>query len=223
MRAPLSIVIPTLNAEGSLPETLECLVEGLEAGLVRELIVTDGQSEDHTVQIAQAVGAETVIGAPSRGGQLARGCAMAKGEWLLVLHADTRFDPGWTDAVRTAMRSDAPGYFRLRFDARGLGPLVVASWANFRARAFGLPFGDQGLLMRRDVYSAAGGYNDIALMEDIALVRVLPPVRQIECGALTSWARYAKRGWLRQGAGNLIRQIRFALGADPKDLARRYF
>ncbi|MGH1369416.1 MAG: TIGR04283 family arsenosugar biosynthesis glycosyltransferase [Maritimibacter sp.] len=222
MRAPLSIVIPTLNAEAQLPVALLCLMEGLEAGLLRELIVSDAESTDKTVEIAQAAGAQVLHGPPGRGGQLARGCAVARGDWLLILHADTKLSPNWSSVVAQALEEASPRYFKLRFDATGFGPWVVSRWANLRARLFSRPFGDQGLLVRRSDYEAAGGYPDIALMEDIALLRKLPKPRAVHVVAQTSWARYATYGWVRQGAGNILRQIRFRLGADPNTLARKY-
>ena len=78
MRAPISVVIPTLNAEAPLTGCLTALMEGLEAGLIRELIISDGGSTDMTLTLAEAWGAEIVTGPASRGGQLRRGCAKAR-------------------------------------------------------------------------------------------------------------------------------------------------
>ena len=103
MRARLSIVIPTLNAEATLPAVLIALMEGVEAGLVRELIVTDGGSQDATRAIAEEVGAIWITDEAGRGGQLARGCAKAGGDWMLVLHADSVPGPGWVEAVERGM------------------------------------------------------------------------------------------------------------------------
>ncbi|WP_370211220.1 TIGR04283 family arsenosugar biosynthesis glycosyltransferase [Roseovarius sp.] len=222
MRAKLTVIIPTLNAEATLPACLAALFEGVEAGLIRELLISDGGSGDATAQIADEVGAELVTGAPSRGGQLRRGAAVARGEWLLVLHADTRLSEGWSAAVAAAMAAGRPGYFKLRFDAPGLAPRLVAGWANLRARLFGLPYGDQGLLISRRAYEAAGGYPDIPLMEDVALVRNLPRLTRIEAEALTEAEKYLRDGWLRRGAGNLLLLTRYLLGADPNRLARKY-
>ncbi|MBU2999065.1 TIGR04283 family arsenosugar biosynthesis glycosyltransferase [Roseovarius nubinhibens] len=222
MRAKLTVIIPTLNAEATLPACLAALFEGVEAGLIRELLISDGESGDATAQIADEVGAELVTGAPSRGGQLRRGAAVAQGEWLLILHADTRLSEGWSAAVAAAMAAGRPGYFKLRFDAPGLAPRLVAGWANLRARLFGLPYGDQGLLISRRAYEAAGGYPDIPLMEDVALVRKLPRLTRIEAEALTGAEKYLRDGWLRRGAGNLWHLTRYLLGADPNRLARKY-
>lgn len=223
MRAPISVIIPTLNAESGLSRCLESLMEGLEAGLIRELIVSDGGSSDATGAIAQAWGAEVLLGPASRGGQLRRGCARAEGTWLLVLHADTALAPGWAAAMRDHMNtcSDA-GWCRLRFDCPGPAAWSVARWANLRSHV-GLPYGDQGLLLPRALYDQVGGYADIPLMEDVALVRALRgQMRRIDAVAVTSADKYVRQGWLRRGARNLLTLIRYRAGWDPELLARRY-
>ncbi len=225
MRAPVSIIIPTLNAQTVLAECLAALAEGLEAGLIRELIVTDGGSGDDTLLIAEAAGAVIVTGPPGRGGQLARGVAQAQGDWFLVLHADCVLQPGWALAVlgHIVDAPDRAGYFRLAFRARGAGARMVAGWANLRSRAFGLPFGDQGLLLPADLYADLGGYADIPLMEDVVMARRLRGrLRALDAGITTGADRYLRRGWLRQGACNLWTQARFLAGADPARLARQY-
>ncbi|MFV0515061.1 MAG: TIGR04283 family arsenosugar biosynthesis glycosyltransferase [Jhaorihella sp.] len=225
MPAEISVVIPTLQAAAGLPGCLASLVEGLGGGLIREVIVSDGGSRDETAAIAQAAGAVVVIGAASRGGQLRRGCAVARGRWLLILHADTVLSPGWAQVVgdHVADPQSGPAHFRLSFRAVGFRPRLVAGWANLRAALFGLPFGDQGLLLRREDYDGAGGYPDQPLMEDVALVRALQrrivalPVR-----AATSADRYDRDGWLRRGARNLWTQARYFAGTDPETLFRSY-
>ena len=223
MRAPLSIVIPTLDAAEELPATLACLVEGLEAGLVRELVISDGGSSDETARIAEAWGADLLHGPAGRGGQLARGAAAAGGAWLLFLHADTHLAPGWTAAVAAHMQNrESAGYFRLRFRASGPAPRIVAGWAGLRAR-LGLPYGDQGLLISRTLYQASGGYPDIPLMEDVALARQLRGrLTPLPAIAETGAERYLRHGWFRHGARNLWRLARYLAGADPHRLARGY-
>ncbi|WP_147124289.1 TIGR04283 family arsenosugar biosynthesis glycosyltransferase [Shimia ponticola] len=226
MRAPLSIVIPTLNSESELPATLACLMEGLADGLIREVIITDGGSTDTTATIAESAGALWIAGPAGRGGQLRRGAEAAQGEWLLFLHADTHLSPGWAEAARgaidTPLASRSAGYFRLRFRAKGFWPAFVAAWANLRSRVFKLPYGDQGLLIARPDYDAAGGYDDIPLMEDVALARRLPRVAELDAEAATSAERYAQSGWVRRGARNIWTLTRYFMGADPKRLAQAY-
>lgn len=220
MPAPISVVIPTLNAAPHFPATLTALMEGVEAGLIAELVVSDGGSSDQTLEIADAWGAQIVTGPPSRGGQLRRGCAAARGAWLLILHADTVLAPGWSGPVAEHLDASTAAYFRLRFDKGGK---VVAAWANARARLFKLPYGDQGLLVRQSVYDAAGGYPDIPLMEDVALVRALRgQLVSLNAFAITSAARYQQQGWVRRGARNLWTLTRYLAGADPVALAEQY-
>ncbi|SPF81914.1 glycosyltransferase [Pseudoprimorskyibacter insulae] len=223
MRAPISVVVPTLNAEAALPGLLASLMEGVEAGLIRDLILSDGGSTDGTRAIAQAAGADILTGDPSRGGQLRRGCDAAQGVWLLILHADSRLPPGWS--LQAEYLLDRPGayYGWLRFDSVGFAPRVVAGWANLRSRLFGLPFGDQGLLMPTALYRDCGGYRDMPLMEDIAMARALRGhLRPMGIEVLTSADRYRRDGWIRRGAGNLLRQVRYGLGTAPARLRKDY-
>jgi len=225
MRAPISVVIPTLNAASDLPGCVAALFEGLEAGLIRELIVSDGGSTDDIAVLAAELGAQLLVGPAGRGGQLARGADKAKGSWLLFLHSDTVLADGWATAVLThlAATPEKAGYFQLAFHAKGIAPALVARWANIRARSFNLPYGDQGLLIPRAVYLASGGYQDIPLMEDVAIARRL---RGRLCGipavALTSAMRYQHQGWLRRGTRNLWTLARYFAGVSPEKLARDY-
>ena len=96
-QTPLSVIIPTLDAEASLTATLAALAEA--RALLREIIVADGGSRDQTVAIAEAAGARVVVAPRGRGAQLAAGAAVAEGDWLCFLHADTRPEPGWAAEV----------------------------------------------------------------------------------------------------------------------------
>ena len=223
MRAKLSVVIPVLNAAESLPACLGALIEGVEAGLIRELLISDGGSGDATVQIATEVGAVVIEGQASRGGQLRRGAAVAAGEWILFVHGDCVLPKGWSTCVAAHLQTGHPAYFKLRFDAPGFAPWGVALWANLRSRFFRLPYGDQGLLILRDDYDATGGYRDIPLMEDVAMSRALGRrLQALPMAITTSAARFKRDGWLRRGARNLALLVRYFLGVDPERLARRY-
>lgn len=223
MRAPITVIIPTLNAEQSLPASLAALAEGLSEGLIRDLIISDGGSTDTTHFIAQAAGADLVVGPPSRGGQLRRGAQVAQGEWLLILHADTVLQPGWTTAVAGTLGQPGAYFGQLRFDTTGIAARIVAGWANTRARRLGLPYGDQALLIDRATYRTSGGFPDIPLMEDVALARLLRGhLKPLDMVAETSAAKYRQQGWLRRGGRNLLTLCRYLLGADPETLARDY-
>ena len=224
MRAPISIVMPVLNAQEGLRHSIPALSEGLEVGLIAELIMSDGGSSDYTEAVADAAGAVWVTGAPGRGGQIARGVAKARAPWILILHADTALQPGWAEAVGAALLDRKTAHFgHLQFDTPGPAAGFVAGWANWRARWLGLPYGDQGLLIHQSLLEEVGGIPDLPLMEDVALARALRGrLRPLGAVARTSAARYEREGWLRRGARNLSLLLRYLGGADPARLAAAY-
>ncbi len=226
MTAPLSVVIPTLNAADRIGPCLGALSEGLMSGLIRELIIADGGSGDAVAELADALGARLVTAPRGRGRQLAAGARAARGDWFLFLHADTVLAPGWVEAVRSHMLAGPgrAGYFALRFDTLAPMARLVAAWANLRSALFALPYGDQGLLVSRALYDQTGGYPEIPLMEDVALVRRIGRRRLARLGAaaVTSASRYAADGWLRRGWRNLTTLALYFLGVAPERLARRY-
>jgi rSAM/selenodomain-associated transferase 2 len=224
LSAPLSVVIPTLDAVDRIGPCLGGLSEGV-AGLIHEVILADGGSADAIAEVADATGARLVTAPRGRGTQLAAGARAARGEWLLFLHADTVLAPGWADAVRRHIAGgpERAGYFRLAFDSAAAMARVTAGWANLRARALRLPYGDQGLLIARVLYRRVGGHPEIPLMEDVALARRLGRrLVPIDAVAVTSAERYARDGWARRGARNLSTLALWFAGASPERLARRY-
>lgn len=223
MRAPISVVIPALNAAQALPGCAAALMEGVEAGLIREIVVSDGGSMDATRAVADELGAVWVTGAASRGGQLRRGCAAAQGAWLMVLHADTQLAPGWSAAVKAHLGSEAAGFFKLAFDQGGVPARLVAGWANLRSAALSLPYGDQGLLLPRRLYDQVGGYADIPLMEDVALARALRGrLVRLSAVAVTASDKYRRVGWVKRGSRNLWTLLRYFSGTSPEKLAISY-
>ena len=227
MPAPLSIVIPAFNAEAVLPLCLASLMPGLEAGLIREVILVDGGSEDQTRRLAEGAGA-SVHTAPEKGraAQLRHGFAEARGEWLLFLHADTALSRDWAERAKThiAERKDKAAAFTLAYRSDHPMAKIVARRANWRARALGLPYGDQGLLISRKLYQDVGGYPDTPFMEDVKIVRALGKKRLsiLSAEARTDAAKYDRDGWRKRSWRNAILVTRYFLGASPEKLAKSY-
>lgn len=225
MSASISVVIPVVDGEATLPASLSALVEGLTAGLIKELIIVDGGSADHSEEIADAAGAQWIVRRGTRAARLRAGAAAARGSWLLFLEQDTILSPGWSTAVGEHLDHHAgqAGYFALSFDVTGLRPGCVAGLGNLRARALGLPLLDQGLLVSKAHYARAGGYPDIGAMEDLALARRLGrrQVVRLSASARTSAARYVSEGWFRHSLSRLGSQLLFLTGAAPERLGQR--
>lgn len=223
----LSVIIPTLNAEKSIGRTLDS-VQALSLPML-EVLVVDGGSNDDTVHRATELGAKVVHCAPGRGRQLAHGASVAKGPWLLFLHADTILPPDWeidlSRFITTERNLGLAGYFRLGFDAKGRGARRVAALANWRADVLGLPYGDQGLLIYRDLYETVGGYRaELNLMEDVDLVRRIGPMRlkRLKRTVVTSATRYQTDGWWARPARNLVCLGLYLMGAPQSWIERLY-
>jgi len=225
MTAPLSIIIPTLNAERALLRLLPQLVEGLTARLIAELILADGGSQDQTAALAEEAGAVFIPAPKGRGCQLHAGAQAAKGRWFLVLHADSQMPPNWVDAVQTHMQNypkDAAS-FALAFNDTSLMAGLTAGWANLRTRLFSLPYGDQGLLIPARLYAQIGGYPEVPLMEDVMIAKKLRGrLRLMPCKITTDAEKYRRYGWIKRGARNLTTLALFKLGRSPERLAARY-
>jgi rSAM/selenodomain-associated transferase 2 len=228
--ALVSVVIPTLNAGARLGACLDALVAPALGGLVREVIVVDGGSDDDTVAIADGFGATVIKTSPGRGGQLRAGAEAARGAWLLFLHGDTVLEEGWAEDVRMLIEKQIyeAGVFTLAFDADGLAPRLVALGAALRTRLSNLPYGDQGLLISKKLYEEAGGFADMPLMEDVEFIRRLlkregePAFVVFSSKAITSAARYERDGYMRRVFKNWWTLVRYLWGVSPDDLKRGY-
>lgn len=216
----LSVVIPTFNAAACLPACLERM-RGAQ-----EIVVADGGSGDGTQRIAEAAGARIVSAPKGRGVQLRAGAAAAKGDWLLFLHADTLPARDWRAAVEAHAGSypDKAACFRFRLDDAAWQARLVERGVAIRSGLFGLPYGDQGLLISRALYDRAGGYRPLGLMEDVDLVRRLGRgrLRLLEAEAVTAADRWRRDGWVRRSARNLLCLALWRLGMSEARVARLY-
>ena len=226
----LSIIIPALDAAGDRAATLTSLedTEGPGADLtVAGVVLADGGSRDGSIDIARAHGAEVLAGPKGRGMQLAAGARRANGDWLLFLHADTRLTPGWRREVARFIGDPANrervAAFRFALDDRSRGARRVEWGVHRRARWLGMPFGDQGLLISRDLYDNLGGYRPMPLMEDVDIIRRIGKGRVtfLDSAAITSAARYRK-GYLRRTALNQFCLALYFLRVPPRLIARIY-
>jgi rSAM/selenodomain-associated transferase 2 len=217
--ADIDVVIPTLNAARSLARTLDSL-RG------ESITVCDGGSRDDTTTIARQAGANVVVSEPGRGRQLADGAVAGSAPWLLFLHADTVLSAGWAAAARQFMTMTAPkaGYFRLRFASADPRARRLERLVAWRCRTFGLPYGDQGLLIERGFYRRIGGFRALPLMEDIDLVRRIGRhnLVPLDADAVTSAERYERDGWLARPMRNLGCLALYFAGLSPTVIRRLY-
>jgi rSAM/selenodomain-associated transferase 2 len=220
----LSVVVPTLNEGERLPRLLADLAV---LKVPREIIVADGGSTDGTPDLAARLGCRVLASASGRGIQLRPALAEAHGEWFLVLHADVRLSPGALAEAEAAMARPEVQFavWSLAIDAPGAWLRLVEFGAGLRWRLFGLAYGDQGLLVRRVLYEAAGGYPATAIMEDVALIRRLNRLAtaiRFRSSIRADARRYLGEGRFRRVLTNLALIVLFSLGVPAERLARWY-
>jgi len=229
----VSVVIPVLHDTSELTSLLEALVPGqgdaADSSATYEVIVANGDLDDESLRPLQKrfPDVEWVEGSPGRGRQMNRGAGLATGRWLLFLHADTRPDPGWVEAMQRADQSESVGgAFTLQIESPAVIARVLERAVGLRLRLFGLPYGDQGIFVRRQVFEEEGGYAELPIMEDIELVRRLRrrgPMTWSSVAVRVSARRWDRDGWVRRSALNILLAGLFFSGVSPRRLARGYY
>ena len=189
--------------------------------------MADGGSTDGSAALARAAGAAVVHAPRGRGAQLHAGIEASRGDWLLVLHADARLPAAALAEAEAAIRGGvvSSAAWPLAIDAPGRWLRLVERGAALRWRLLGLAYGDQGLLVRRDRYDAAGGYPRTPIMEDVVLVRRLRrlgPLTRFRRAILADPRRWRREGRIRATVRNAALLLLFLAGVGPDRLARWY-
>ena len=225
--AGLTVLIPTLNEAARLPLLL--------ADLARwptnvQIVVIDAGSVDASRTVATLAGVEVLISSEAgRGQQLILGMARRRYDWILVLHADSRLPVRWTEAVNAVLRgpsSDQHGWY-FDFRVEGDRPMLrlLERAVALRSGCGQRPYGDQGLLIHHNLYTALGGYKPIPLMEDLDLVQRMAQrsrLRRLCCPLTTSNRRWRHRSVLKQAWRNARLRWRWRRGAAPEALLHDY-
>lgn len=223
----ISVIIPCFHDEQPLERLLGQLrAAERQAGAPLQIIVVDAAASERCRMLCQNHGALWVTATPCRGEQLRQGAALAEHEILWFLHADAELDGQPLDALRqTITAGSAGGYFAFRFSGvpcwqgRVLERLVA--WRN----RIGVPYGDQGLFARRNVYFAVGQHAPWPLFEEVPLVeglREYGDFRSLDQGLRVSPRRWQRDGWWRRACRNRLLAMGFMLGISPATLARLY-
>lgn len=220
-----SVVIPCYHDETQLKVLLGQL-RTIPAATSPEIIVVDGAASASCRSICRDHKARWLAGEPCRGRQLLDGALKARGDVLWFLHADTQVTPTAFAAMSQAIDQGAVGgFFCFRFAAPREWPVLILEPAIALRCRWGVPYGDQGLFMMRDVYHAAGGHAPWPLFEEVPLVRNAR--RQGRFVALresiyVNPRRWQRDGWWRRTWHNRRLALKFASGAAPEALAAQY-
>jgi rSAM/selenodomain-associated transferase 2 len=224
----LAIIIPVLDEAEQIQSCLAALAPLRERGAF--VIVVDGGSRDATVRLAAAL-CDRVVAAPrGRALQMNAGarCEEAQGvDVLLFLHADVRLPPEADRLIVRALSNRLSGWgrFDVKLQGRSAGLQLVSTMMNLRSRLTGICTADQAIFVEQGVFLALDGFAPIDLMEDIEFTRrarrlsmpvaLRPPV-------LVSARRWDQAGLVRTILRMWWLRLAYFLGADPRQLARRY-
>jgi rSAM/selenodomain-associated transferase 2 len=222
--AEISVIIPTLGEEAAL----EACLKGLFATGVEECLVVDGGSGDATVKVASRYATHVLVAQGGRALQFSAGAAQATGRILCFLHADTTMPADWREQVLEVidLRGCVAGAFRLGLEGDRWAWRVIEAGANLRSRWLGLPYGDQALFVRTDVFTAMGGFRPLPFMEDVEWVirlRRFGPLGLTRGRVTTSPRRWEREGIIRTTLRNNLALLGYFIGVEPSTLHQWYF
>ncbi|HBE20585.1 MAG TPA: glycosyltransferase [Cyanobacteria bacterium UBA11149] len=221
--AKISIIIPVLNEAISLSRVIQRLADVSHI----ETIVVDGGSQDETVNIAKSFGIDVICTTPGRASQMNAGAAIATGDILLFLHGDTILPANFDNLIRETLEDSQviAGAFELRIDSQRRGLRLIEKMVNLRSHFFSLPYGDQGIFITRAVFQDMGGFPDLPIMEDFALIRSLRKrgkIAIIPASVITSGRRWEKLGVVKTTVINQMIVIGYFIGIPPHQLVGWY-
>lgn len=228
-RPLVSVVVPVLRDTTELGGLLDALdVNDLDARV--EVVVVNGDAADRSLDALrrQVSNVLWIDGAPGRGRQMNAGARASSGRWLLFLHADTRLDADWLAVLRQA--DEEPGIiggaFRFTLASAHWAARIIERGVAVRTRWLRLPYGDQAVFVRREVFDVLEGYRPLGLMEDVdfvARLRRRGRLRFPDVSVRVSARRWERDGWLRRTVLNLVLLSLYVAGVAPDRLARWYY
>jgi rSAM/selenodomain-associated transferase 2 len=223
----ISVIIPVSREQAVINETIEA-VRRLSGGEAAEIIVVDGEPGGETLAAIRDGAVRKVTSAKGRGGQLNRGAAIATGEMLLFLHADTVLPRAALEMIAEAMRDEdcVGGAFDLRIDSPRAGFRAIERVANLRSRLTRIPYGDQAIFLCASTFRTLGGFREIPIMEDVDVMRRIKRkgwrIFIFRVPVTTSARRWENEGLLFGTLRNWFLMALYLCGVAPERLARFY-
>lgn len=220
----ISVIVPVLNEEKNIAGALSSIPRAVHD----EIIVVDGGSDDSTVAVAARFTDRVISSSRGRAVQMNRGAEFARSEFLLFLHADCRLPANCFDMIRDVLSRPgvAAGAFDLSIDHPSFRFRIIEWGANLRSRVTSIPYGDQGLFLRRDLFFRMGGFPKLSLMEDIAIARKLK-----KCGRMvfvrerivTSPRRWLKEGIVHTTVRDWWLAVSYSIFNVSPEVLKRYY
>lgn len=227
----ISVIVPTYNEESRIETTLQSLFDHVNEADV-EVLVSDGESEDRTVELAGKYGT-VITGSRGRAKQLNRAARQARGDILFFLHADALLPEGALHQIarRVAVEGYDGGGFSNTFSSHNMKIKKLGRIMNFRIRdndhaGNTVFFGDNGIFVKKSVFEALNGFRDLPIMEDydfsIRMMKKYRVVRILEPRLVVSPRRHLKAGFLKTRLQWILIKRLYQAGVSPDVLAQWY-
>ncbi len=221
----ISIIIPVINEAENIKSTLATTKPSKNV----EIIVVDGGSSDGTVEIIgnSGLAVKVILANPGRAVQMNTGALAATGDILLFLHADTHLPPGFDAMIRQAIETPGivAGAFTLKIDAELTSLRLVEKGVKWRSHFWQMPYGDQGIFLKREVFQAVGGFPELPIMEDFEFIRNLKRQGRIitlPTPVITSARRWLKKGVWQTTLINQVVIVAYLTGVYPERIRSWY-
>jgi len=225
--ANISVIIPALDEAKIINQSIEHIC-GLKNNNNIEIIVADGDPCGSTINTVSHENVVKILSKKGRGRQMNEGAAAATGDVLLFLHADTLLPAGAFENIIAVMRT--PSYVGGAFDLGLMSDRkcyrIIERAATYRSRLTHIPYGDQAIFIRKDIFNALGGFREFPIMEDVELMRSIRRTGH-QIFIIPKKVKTSARRWEREGiicctVRNWVLVTLYLLGVRPDTLARFY-
>lgn len=223
-----SIIVPVLNEQEQINTCLD-KINGRNYDGNYEIIIVDGDPHGRTINAVTDNSVICITSPKGRGRQMNAGAAVARGELLIFLHADTTLPDNALGKISRALQNTdyVGGAFDLKIDSERLFLKYISVRASLRSRWNRIPYGDQAIFLKKQYFDEICGFKEIPLMEDIDLMRRIKKdgkkIIILPDKVTTSARRWESEGALYTTMRNQILLGLFYLGVSPHKLAKYYW
>lgn len=225
MQPRFSVVIPALHEAPTINRTIQ-RVNSARGEIPTEIILVDGDPQGCTLEAIEDPEVVKLTAPKGRARQMNQGARAARGEALLFLHADTLLPERGLELAARALEHCPAGAFDLHIDSDHFWLKATTLVGRNRSRITRVPYGDQAIFIRRTFFEELGGFREIPIMEDVALMRAVgkagQPIAVLRAKARTSARRWEKEGPFYTTLRNWTLVSLYSFGVDPAKLAQFY-